>query len=286
MLKRNKAPRLDRLTKIMELFNRHQWNMNTPRYANFCSLSGRMNDEEFALLYELTDRFHLLDINNFIIEFLMGYYSCDEELLEQAVRVFVTPMKEVDEQGKHKKGMKSGDMVYDEFRAKRELCEYQEKIVFCKDASGIINRITDNDLLCFVDDFVGSGKTYDDTYQSFAAYFQNNGKTLDKDKVFAVAAWVMNVGYETCRKLHLRLYFYRGFSKEISEYAAYSDIEKSDKIKLMQQMEISYVDSNTDKYSLGFRQSEALVSILDKSPNNTFPIYWKAKNKLNIFPRF
>ena len=50
-------------------------------------------------------------------------------------------------------------------------------------------------------------------------------------------------------------------------------------------MEKRYVN-NVGSYSLGYGQSEALVSVFAKSPNNTFPIFWKVKNKLNIFPRF
>ena len=54
----------------------------------------------------------------------------------------------------------------------------------------------------------------------------------------------------------------------------------------MEQMEKVYGHNISAKYSLGFGKSEALVSILEKSPNNTFPIFWKAKNGQNIFPRF
>lgn len=51
-------------------------------------------------------------------------------------------------------------------------------------------------------------------------------------------------------------------------------------------MEKSYGNRITSRYSLGYMQSEALISIMDKSPNNTFPIFWKANHDLNIFPRF
>ena len=54
----------------------------------------------------------------------------------------------------------------------------------------------------------------------------------------------------------------------------------------MVQMEKFYGNRITSIYSLGYMQSEALISIMDKSPNNTFPIFWKAKDDLNIFPRF
>lgn len=71
-----------------------------------------MNSIEFELLFELVDRFHLLDICNFMDEFLMGYYSCDDAIFQNAHSVIVTPMKEVDMSGRHKLKDKSGDVVF------------------------------------------------------------------------------------------------------------------------------------------------------------------------------
>lgn len=286
MLKKKKYPRLDRLTKIGELFTRHNWKKDGKRYTNFCLLAGQMNDTEFALLYELTDRFHLLDMNNFIMEFLLGFYSSNDDLYRSSDHIYITPMKKVNDKGKHVKNSKSGDIVYSVMRAKRRLCEYEEKFVFCKDASEILVTFSDGDLICFIDDFVGSGKTYHDAFVSFKKYFSSLGKQLEGKDVFAITAWAMEIGYQFCQGKQLRLYCNKRFFKEISEFPNYNDIEKKEKIQLMEQMEKVYGHNISAKYSLGFGKSEALVSILEKSPNNTFPIFWKAKNGQNIFPRF
>lgn len=66
MLKKKNPLRLDRLSKAGDLFKKHKWSQQSERYANFCSLAGLMSDDEFNLLYELTDRFHLLEINNLL----------------------------------------------------------------------------------------------------------------------------------------------------------------------------------------------------------------------------
>lgn len=287
MLKKGNLLRLDRLHKTEDLFKKHSWSLNDKRYANFCALAGQMNDVEFALLYELTDRFHLLEINNYIIEFLLGFYSSDDNLFEKSNNIYITPMKKVNAKGKHLKNkIKSGDTVYDEFQAKRKLCEYEEKFVFCRDASEILPLFAKNDLICFVDDFVGSGKTYDDTYKSFKAYFASCGKQIGVKDVFAITAWAMEEGFLYCNNRHLRLFCNKKFPKEITDFSGYTTLEKDEKIKLMEQMENSYGNNISPQYSLGYGRSEALVSILAKSPNNTFPIFWKAKYNKNIFPRF
>lgn len=285
MLKKKKNIKLDRLRKAGELFKKHKWSQQSERYDNFCSLAGLMSDDEFNLLYELTDRFHLLEINNFIMEFLLGFYSSDDDLYKNSNHIYVTAMKKVDAKGRHVKKSKSGDMVYNEFKANRSLCEYEDKFIFCKDASDVIASFSSNDLICFVDDFVGSGKTYSDTYITFKKYFKSCGKQLGKKNVFAISAWAMESGCNFCHSNQLRLFCHRRFLKEITDYSAYTVLEKSLKIKLMEKMEKRYVN-NVGAYSLGYGQSEALVSIFAKSPNNTFPIFWKVKNKLNIFPRF
>ena len=62
MLKRKKNIGLNEQRKIDELFRRHDWTLKGERYENFCSLGGKMKADEFKLLFELVDRFHLLDI--------------------------------------------------------------------------------------------------------------------------------------------------------------------------------------------------------------------------------
>lgn len=285
MLRKKIPLRLDRLRKADELFKEHKWAQHCERYANFCSLAGQMDDDEFNLLYELTNRFHLLEINNFIIEFLLGFYSSNDDLYKKSNHIYITAMKEVDVNGKHIKKSKSGDIVYDEFKANRNLCEYEDKFIFCKDASDVIVSFASNDLICFVDDFVGSGKPYNDTYKTFRTYFNSCGKRLEKKDIFAISAWAMEAGCDFCKSNRLRLFCNRKFAKEITEYPDYTVLERELKIKLMKKMEKRYVN-NVGRFSLGYDQSEALISVFAKSPNNTFPIFWKAKNKLNIFPRF
>ena len=285
MLKRKKNIGLNEQRKIDELFRRHDWTLKGERYENFCSLGGKMKADEFKLLFELVDRFHLLDICNFMDEFLMGYYSCDDAIFQNAHSVIVTPMKEVDIHGHHQLKDKSGDVVFSMFQEKRTLCEYEEKIVFCNDAADAKNVFQDNDVICFVDDFVGTGKTYDDTYKSFVSYFKSQNIVIDNRKVFAVTAWAMHHGYDYCKEKDLRLFCSSFFDKAISESPNYTALEINYKKGLMVQMEKFYGNRITSIYSLGYMQSEALISIMDKSPNNTFPIFWKAKDDLNIFPR-
>lgn len=286
MLKKKKNINLNEQRRIDELFLRHDWTLKGERYENFCSLGGKMKAKEFELLFELVDRFHLLDVCNFMDEFLMGYYSCDDAIFQNAHSVIVTPMKEVDINGHHKLKDKSGDVVFSMFQEKRTLCVYEEKLVFCNDAVDVKNVFQANDIICFVDDFIGTGSTFFNTYQSFVSYFQSQNIVISNNNVFAVTAWAMHHGYDYCKDNDLKLFCSRIFDKAISESPNYTAIEINDRKALMVQMEKSYGYGIYPIYSLGYMQSEALISIMGKSPNNTFPIFWKAKHDFNIFPRF
>lgn len=286
MLKRKKYIGFNEQKRIDELFLRHNWSLKGERYENFCSLGGQMNANEFELLFELVDRFHLLEVCNFMNEFLMGYYNGDDAIFQNAHAVIVTPMKEVDINGRHIVKDKSGDIVFSMFQEKRTLCEYEDKLVFCNDAVDVKNIFQDNDVICFVDDFIGTGNTYFDTFQSYVTYFQSQNIEIGNRTVFAVTAWAMHHGFDYCKEKDLRLFCACIFDKAISENPNYTTTEINDRKNLMVQMEKSYGYWITSKYSLGFKQSEALISIMGKSPNNTFPIFWKAKRNFNIFPRF
>lgn len=87
-------------------------------------------------------------------------------------------------------------------------------------------------------------------------------------------------------KRKIKAFLFKDFDKAISESSNYTALEINYKKGLMVQMEKSYGNRITSTYSLGYMQSEALISIMGKSPNNTFPIFWKAKHNFNIFPRF
>ena len=108
---------------------------------------------------------------------------------------------------------------------KRTLCEYEEKFVFCNDAADAKNVFQDNDVICFVDDFIGTGKTYDDTYKSFVSYLKNQNIVIDNRNVFAVTAWTMHHGYDYCKVKKFRLFWSRIFDMALSESSIYTALE-------------------------------------------------------------
>ncbi len=75
------------------------------------------------------------------------------------------------------------------------------------------------------------------------------------------------------------------FGRGISDYFPIDQINQL--IDLMKKMEAK-VSREIEKkdLSLGYEKSEALVCLTNRSPNNTFPIFWYETNtKMSPFPR-
>ena len=89
--------------------------------------------------------------------------------------------------------------------------------------------------------------------------------------------------FSNLKKENVKVYTAVVRKKGISDKYAIGIVEK--KKCIMHEIEdILKVDS---KYSFGFNQTEALISLI-KTPNNTFPVYWYENNSIKSkapFPR-
>lgn len=71
--------------------------------------------------------------------------------------------------------------------------------------------------------------------------------------------------------------------KGISDYNTGADV--MDKKNIMRNIE-KRIFTSIDEYSLGFKESESLITLL-RTPDNTFPIFWSNyKKHINIRPPF
>lgn len=77
------------------------------------------------------------------------------------------------------------------------------------------------------------------------------------------------------------MYTHLTFNKGITDN--YTEEELSEKLMLMNTIESKIKVHKNEK--LGFKGSEALISLI-RTPNNTFPVFWKErKGRKAPFPR-
>ena len=277
---------LSRLSQITALFSERGWaDMTIPankqRYDNFCLSFGQLDNMEFQLILDLTRRFHNISIIDLVEEFLTGYYCIPEAILQNCNHLLVVPMKKMNSRGYCVKKHKSGDMIMDQMQQLDEVCYYNEKFVYCKNAREVRKNYQQGDLVCFIDDFVGTGKTYYDAFRTTRDYLAIQNKMLGPSDVIGVSAWAMNQGKVACQALGLRLFCYRVFTKEITDY--YPSPLNIAHIARMYNMEKIICGKIPGSLHFGYGHCEALVSIAGRCANNTFPVYWKTNNA--TFPR-
>lgn len=254
---------------------------NRSRYDNFCLSFGQLDDDEFQLVLDLTLRFHCLSFNDLIEEFLTGYYSVPDRIIQGCNHLLIVPMKKMDNRGCCVNSKKSGDMLMAQMKQFDSVCYYNDKFIFCKNAKEIKKYYQKGDIVCFIDDFVGSGKTFIDAYLSTRNYLQTMNINLLESSVIGVSAWAMDQGKREVMTIGLQLYCYQLFKKEISDY--YPRPHNIEHKMRMYNIENKVCTKIKPVYRLGYGHCEALVSIAGRCANNTFPIYWKTKKA--AFPR-
>lgn len=164
---------------------------------------------------------------------------------------------------------------------REELIRYSpllaNKTVLCCDiekASWIKNLKT-NELVILVDDFVDSGETAVSAVNWLTDSFGTDPKQI---VILSIAALEMGIDHVR-QKTEVEVYAYYIFRKGISDY--YSDDQRDGCLKTMAGIEDKLkVDSD---FRLGYAQSEALISLI-RTPNNTFPVFWKKKDKSSPAP--
>ena len=126
------------------------------------------------------------------------------------------------------------------------------------------------------DDFVGSGDTAFTAIADIQKFLTDAGKVTDEKNYAIVCMCAMKEGTDLLDYFQLRCYACDVYGKAISDDIRFTQDQRNARIAFMKSAESKVVKKALKNYSLGYHQSEALLSIMDKCPNNTFPFYWFA----------
>jgi hypothetical protein len=127
-----------------------------------------------------------------------------------------------------------------------------------------------NSLIILLDDFIGSGDTALEAITYFNDNIRNNSDTLILISLVAQLQGVLKIeeqGYKIFYA-HLRARAITDSDTISNKFEALKIIRKIEK-----RMGITKQTDPTKDYRLGYRHTQALVSMI-RSPNNTLPIYW------------
>lgn len=277
----NSEKSLTYLIELDNIFETKKWKEKENYQQVFESLSSFSNvifdkDEEYDLFLELLREFQWISINDY-------YNSCRQLLIEiikdlnsENQNIYIFPITSKI----HSSKVKSGYFVAYLIKSLISSIENSEKFNFI-DLNNFVDisntKFKKNDILLLVDDFIGSGESLEKCILDINKSNKNIG---NKFKVLTIA-----IKKDTYMKLSKRFTIYKKLEvlKGISDYNT-GDVVKEKK-EIMKKIE-DKIFSSIDSYSLGFKESESLITLL-RTPDNTFPIFWKNyKRSINLKPPF
>lgn len=259
---------LNKIVKLFTIFNQKKWvdiDGFDENISRFGELIDNLKSEQVELLITLTERYRWYSYNEYHSQLRSLLKSLYAQHLEGIDKIYLFPIiKPKDEEN-----TKSGHAImYFLDSIKPSLPQY-EKIEFellkkFEDLEPENLKLEENEILLLVDDYVGSGgtlnaslseleknKSLNERFIILTVMIQESTKeTLDGNNIINVVGEITNKG--------------------ISDHYEGDELKKN--IELMEQMEKTI--PKVKNYKFGYESSEALVTMI-KTPNNTFPIFWK-----------
>lgn len=278
---------------IEELFKEQNWeierdrDLNVSLFNKYIDRYERVEYDSRDLYLDLSRRFLRIKDRDVYSMFKDVYNNIYDDFLSDFDRIHFLPL--VNPYIKVKKGKtkvarpktKSGEKIkmFIEVNEYREL-KYSKKIILQDNFDFLSNSFNEKkDLLILVDDFIGSGRTANDVLK---VIFNNQKFHSNNTIILTLVAQDKGVNkiYETNNVV---TFFKHLMKRAISDYYQGKEIKQNLDKNLSMENSIKC----PEEWRLGYEKTEALVSIMNKSPNNTLPIFWfETKNMVAPFQRY
>ncbi len=289
------ALNVETLNQITILFNKKKWPIERETdtigslYGRFCKRLDMLNQEEQNLVLSLAEDFIYITFADLYEQILSSFYSVNEDIYINNNKIIIAPLKDyyiIKEDGSRSINTKShgSDMIWLLFsRTDFRWMDYSYKFIACNQIDKIKHLYNNKCKICLIDDFVGTGET---AKSAIDQLIDISG--IQKKDIFILSLISQESGVKYLTNNDIISFSNKTIKRGISDCENYSEEQISKLLVLMQNIERK-IDKKIpeSENTLGYKKSEALVSILDKSPNNTFPIFWyETKSKVAIFPRY
>lgn len=289
------ALNVETLNKITILFKNKRWPIERETdtigslYGRFCKRLDMLTQEEQNLVLSLAEDFIYIAFTDLYEQILSSFYSVNEDIYMHNNKIIIAPLKDyyiIKEDGSRTINTKSygSDMIWLLFsRTDYRWMDYSNKFITCNQIDKIKHLYDSKCKICLIDDFVGTGET---AKSAIDQLIDISG--IQKKDIFILSIISQESGVKYLIKNDIMSFSNKTIKRGISDCENYSEEQISKLLVLMQNIERK-IDKKIpeSENTLGYKKSEALVSILEKSPNNTFPIFWyETKSKVAIFPRY
>jgi hypoxanthine-guanine phosphoribosyltransferase len=264
------------ITKLYTIFSDKKWTDkegNKIVFSNFCKLLLNLNESQRELIIDLAERYTWITLSEYQSKLINILESVENEKMEGIKKIILFPvMKPEDE-----KKTKSGHTILYMLKAIKPLLTRYKEIDFIEIESyetikSSNFKLKDTDAVFLLDDYLGSGETIEATLKEVLSNRNIEPKQLNVISIasqFDSTEFLKNIGVAYYTDLITK--------KGISDY--YKSPELEEKIEIMTEIE-KLIPGN--HFSFGYNQSEALITLM-RTPDNTFPIFWKEHKKSGEF---
>lgn len=275
----------EQLLEYTELFSGKNWAKDDANKMNYLfeRISLLKDEEQEKLVLYLTEKFEYITL----VELMSGLQDAFVKCVKQITckeNILVSPLKNPFVDDRRKKSpdgeilftkAKSPDLIYPLLKISLTDETLLDIVHFCDDPLSLIKKFKPGQtIVILVDDFVGSGLTTQkniDAYVDLLSQYKLESSQTDFCVVVEIA---MKQGIENLAQLGIECFANKVQGKGISDDSNFSEEQIKTNICMMKNIESKILDGLNPKFSLGFEESESLVSIMNKAPNNTFPFYW------------
>lgn len=270
---------MQEVAQISSIFESKNWNDyqfdGSHAFDDFCEMLTYLEIEERKMILELTKNFTWISSSQYIELFDKAFTSLVEKIkIDKKRLVVICPALTKNN------SFKSSSFLY--YIIKSRIGYFQEKYrskglsISCVDSpNAVLEKINkEKAMICLVDDFIGSGETA----EGILEFFVKNNYSIDSLHFISLVA--MREGLSCLRNRG-----YNVFCNIVCDKGITGTSNENIWTPIMKSLESRIKVS--DDYLFGYSHSEALVK-MERTPNNTFPIYW-LRNKQNPkapFPRY
>ncbi len=260
------------ITKLYAIFSVNGWtgkDGNEIVFENFCKLLANLSEPQRDLIIELAERYTWITFSEYSNQLIKILEGIENEKLKSLKKIVLFPIMKPEDEGK----TKSGHMVlYAVYALKPLLHGYKhiefKKIEKFKEITADGFAISDDEAIFLLDDYLGSGETIESTLTEI---FKN--KKIKKSDLYIISISAQKESLDYIINLGISVYTEHLSEKGISDYYPTPILEK--KTEIMLEIE-KLIPGN--HFSFGYNSSEALITLM-RTPDNTFPIFWKEYKK-------
>lgn len=279
--------------QVINLFETEHWsriskNGEVDYFNRFCEMIEIYDENEQKLIIELSHNFIHIPPENYsneILNLLRKLVKKKKSI--KKLRIMPIINKEDLENGKVKSAHYVSYLFQNkEYELLEEFSNIKIHLVSNIRELGKKFNIVHDKMLVLVDDFIGSGETVVsclDEIESTPLAQNEDGKDIfvENSKIVIMTIAITEKGLNVLIDKGYNVYYNHLIGRGIADFN--SDTEIARKIEIMESIEKKI--GICDEEKLGRKQSESLISLI-RTPNNTFPAFWKKSKKHSpIYPR-